>query len=157
MLIVLFILIGGLWAAFLLPSFFDQRSEAPRSTTADFARTKQVLATVSATSPDGADYVRRHAQARRTRILIGLLVAGAVTLAIATVTGSVAWLWASIAVDVVIGGYVTVLLSLRRQRMMPGAAVVRISPQQQVPAAQQIQHPAEPAFEESQTVRVIAG
>ena len=151
--IVLFILIGGLWAAFLLPSFFDQRGETPKSSTADFARTKRILATVSATSPDGEDYVRRHTQARRTRVLIGLLLAAGVTLAIATVTGSVEWLWASIAVDVAIAAYVTVLLSLRRQRMTPSAAVVRIG-QPQAPAVSAV---PEPAFEESQTVRVIAG
>lgn len=152
--IVLFILIGGLWAAFLLPSFFDQRSETPRSTTADFARTKQLLATVSATSPDGVDYVRRHAQARRTRVLIGLLIAAAATLAVATVTGAMPWLWASIAVDVVIAGYVTVLLTLRQQRMMPRATVVTISPAK--PAQPAYQAP-EQQFEESKTVRVIAG
>ena len=51
MAIVLFILIAGLWAAFLLPSFFDHRSQTPRSTTRDFARTKQLLAAVSASDP----------------------------------------------------------------------------------------------------------
>ena len=151
--IVLFILIGGLWAAFLLPSFFDQRGDAPKSSTADFARTKRVLATVSATSPDGEDYVRRHTQARRTRVLIGLLLAAGITLAIATVTGSIEWLWASIAVDVVIAGYVTVLLSLRQQRMVPRAAVVRIGQ----PQTQAVSVIPEQEFEESQTVRVIAG
>ena len=69
---VVAILIAGLWAAFLLPSFFDHRSRAPRTTTRDFARTKRLLQQVSSADPDGEDYVRHHAQIRRKRILIGL-------------------------------------------------------------------------------------
>ena len=62
MAIVLFILIAGLWAAFLLPAFFDHRSDAPKSTTRDFARTRMKLAEVSTAQPDGDAYVRRHVQ-----------------------------------------------------------------------------------------------
>jgi len=154
--IVLFILIAGLWAAFLLPSFFDHRSQTPRSTTRDFARTKQLLATVSASQPDGEDYVRRHTQVRRTRVLLGLAITAAATLIVATWTGSVPWLWATIAVDLVIAGYVTVLLAIKRQRYQPRASVVSIAPRQPqvvpaVPAAESDSYP------ESQTVRVIAG
>ena len=80
--IVLFILIAGLWAAFLLPSFFDHRSQNPRSTTKDFARTRQLLAAVSASVPDGEEYVRRHSQVRRTRVLLGLGIAAFTTLVV---------------------------------------------------------------------------
>lgn len=156
MAIVLFILIAGLWAAFLLPSFFDHRNQTPRSTTRDFARTKQLLATVSASQPDTDEYVRRHVQKRRTRVLVGLAVTAVVTLFVATWTASVAWLWATIAVDLVIAGYVTMLLAIKRQRVVPRAAVVPIAPQQpvMVPAAPVV---AEQPAEEFQTVRVIAG
>jgi hypothetical protein len=151
--IVLFILIAGLWAAFLLPSFFDHRSQTPSSTTRDFARTKQLLAAVSASQPDGEDYVRRHTQVRRTRVLVGLAITAAVTLVVATWTGSVPWLWATIGIDVVIAGYVTTLLAIKRQRLSPRAAVVPIAaPVQPVEPAPQVE-----AFPESQTVRVIAG
>ena len=154
--IVLFILIGGLWAAFLLPSFFDQRSNAPKSTTKDFARTKQLLASVSASNPDSDDYVRRHTQKRRTRVLVGLGITAAVTLFVATWTASVPWLWATIAVDIVIAGYVTVLLSIKRQRSVPRAPVVSITaPAQPAPVLAAV--PEQPPFEESKTVRVIAG
>ena len=84
MLIVLFILIAGLWAAFLLPSFFDHRNQTPKSTTKDFARTKQLLAAVSASDPTSEAYVRKHAQVRRTRVLIGLGITAFATLAVAT-------------------------------------------------------------------------
>jgi hypothetical protein len=155
MAIVLFILIAGLWAAFLLPSFFDHRNRNPRSTTRDFARTKQLLATVSASQPDTEAYVRRHSQIRRARVLIGLGVGALVTLFVATWTGSVAWLWAAVSFDVAIAGYVTLLLSVKRQRAMPQAEVVSI-----------ISEPAEAAaavgglaegYSEAQTVRVISG
>lgn len=156
MLIVLFILIAGLWAAFLLPSFFDHRSQTPRSTTRDFARTKQLLATVSASDPSSEAYVRRHTQVRRTRVLVGLGIAALVTLVVATWTGSVPWLYATIAVDVVIAGYVTVLLTIKQQRFAPRAQVVRISPQAPQPVF--LTEEAETQAEtQTRTVRVIAG
>ncbi len=157
MAIVLFILIAGLWAAFLLPSFFDHRSQTPRSTTRDFARTKQLLAAVSASQPDTEAYVRRHVQRRRTRVLVGLGATALVTLVVATWTGSVPWLWASIAVDVAIAGYVTMLLAVKRQARVPRAAVVPM-PAQGTPVVAPVAAVPEPEpFEESQTVRVIAG
>jgi len=153
--IVLFILIAGLWAAFLLPSFFDQRNQTPRSTTRDFARTKQLLATVSASQPDTEQYVRRHVQRRRTRILIGLFITAAVTLAVATWTGAVPWLWATIAVDIAIAGYITVLLAIKRQGALPRASVVPIAVQAPVPNQATVPEPV--YAEETPTVRVIAG
>lgn len=153
--IVLFILIAGLWAAFLLPSFFDQRNQTPRSTTRDFARTKQLLATVSASQPDTEQYMRRHVQRRRTRVLVGLVITALATLVVATWTGDVPWLWATIAIDVAIAGYVTMLLAIKRQGTVPRASVVPIAAQPPVPVAPA---PAEPArAEETPTVRVIAG
>ncbi len=155
MAIVLFILIAGLWAAFLLPSFFDHRNQTPRSTTKDFARTKQLLASVSASQPDTDAYVRRHVQRRRTRVLIALGVTAALTLVVATWTGSVPWLYATIAVDVVIAAYVTMLLTVKRQQAMPRATVVPMP--QPAYAGQAAAQPAPATFEESPTVRVIAG
>lgn len=151
---VVAILIAGLWAAFLLPSFFDHRSRAPRTTTRDFARTKRLLQQVSSADPDGEDYVRHHAQVRRRRILVGLGATAIVTLGIATWMGSVAWLWLTIAIDVTIAAYITQLLLMKQQRALPQAAVVPIGTVQQpaVPVAD-----SSPAYEETPTVRVIAG
>ncbi len=158
MTIVVFILIAGLWAAFVIPSFFDHRSNAPRSTTRDFARTRRKLAQVSMAQPDSEAYVRRHALRRRRRILIGLGIAAITTLAVATTTGSVPWLWLNIAIDVSIALYVTVLLTIKQQQAMPKAQVVDIAtPVRARPAAQQAVVPADPPYEESPTVRVING
>jgi hypothetical protein len=151
---VVAILIAGLWAAFLLPSFFDHRSRAPRTTTRDFARTKRLLQQVSSADPDGEDYVRHHAQARRKRIMVGLGVAALVTLGIATWMGSVAWLWLTIAIDVSLAAYITQLLLMKQQRTQPRATVVPIGAVQQPAAATA---DSNPAYEETPTVRVIAG
>ena len=154
--IVLFILIAGLWAAFLLPSFFDQRSHAPKATTRDFARAKEMLASVARSQPDSDSYIRRHAQVRRQRILAALGVASVSTLMFATWTGSVAWLLINIAVNLSIAGYVTLLLTIKQRRAVQRTVVV------QIPSVSQRQLAAVPtqesyATDEAATVRVIAG
>lgn len=154
--IVLFILIAGLWAAFLLPSFFDHRSRAPRAATRDFARTRQMLANVSSSRPDTDTYIRRHAQVRRQQVLIGLAVASVATLVFATWTGSLPWLWVNIAVNVSIAAYVTLLLTIKQRRAMQQSIVVPIAqaPQRTLEAV-----PSQPSYatDEAKTVRVIAG
>ncbi len=154
--IVLFILIAGLWAAFLLPSFFDHRSRAPRAATRDFARTRQMLANVSRSQPDTDTYIRRHAQVRRQQVLIGLAVASVATLVFATWTGSLPWLWVNIAVNVSIAAYVTLLLTIKQRRAMQQSIVVPIAqaPQRTLEAV-----PSQPSYatDEAKTVRVIAG
>jgi len=152
---VVAILIAGLWAAFLLPSFFDHRSRAPRTTTRDFARTRKLLQQVASAQPDSEAYVRHHAQMKRQRILIGLVATAFLTLVVATWTGSVAWLWLTVALDVVFAAYVTLLLHTKQQKSVPRATVVPIESVQSVtdPAALT----AVPEYEETLTVRVIAG
>ena len=157
MAIVLFILIAGLWAAFLLPAFFDQRSNAPKSTTRDFARTRKKLAQASTAPPDGDAYVRRHAQKKQLQVLIGLAITFVVTLGYATWSGAVMWLYINIAVAVAIAGYVAMLLSLKAQRLTPRAQVVQISTSPHVATAAQVAQPLVPEYEEIRTVRVIAG
>jgi hypothetical protein len=152
---VVAILIAGLWAAFLLPSFFDHRSRAPKTTTRDFARTKRLLEQVSTADPDGEAYVRHHNQIRRQRILLGLGATAIITLAVATWMGSVAWLWLTIAIDIAIAVYVTGLLYMKSERMAPKATVVPIESVQASPSQAASDSP--PAYEETPTVRVIAG
>jgi hypothetical protein len=152
---VVAILIAGLWAAFLLPSFFDHRSRAPKTTTRDFARTRRLLEQVTTSDPDGEDYVRHHAQVRRQRILIALLLTAFISLGVATWMGSIAWLWLTVGLDVAVAMYVTGLLYMKQQRSLPRAAVVPIgaAPHAQVSKA----NAEKPPFEETPTVRVIAG
>jgi hypothetical protein len=151
---VVAILIAGLWAAFLLPSFFDHRSRAPKTTTRDFARTRSVLERVTTANPDGEEYVRHHTQVRRQRVLIGLGVSAVLTLVVATFMGSVAWLWLTVALDVAIATYVAGLVYVKQQSAVPRASVVKIeSVQAPEPVIDESQH----AYEETLTVRVIAG
>jgi Flp pilus assembly protein TadB len=152
---VVALLIAGLWAAFLLPSFFDHRSRAPKSTTRDFARTKRLLEQVTTADPDGEAYVRHHNQIRRQRILVLLVIAAFLSLAVATWMGSVAWLWLTVTLDVAVAVYVTGLLYVKQQGAMPRATVVPISAAPHAPAPAVIE--ASPAYEETPTVRVIAG
>lgn len=156
MAIVLFILIAGLWAAFLLPSFFDHRSRAPKNTTRDFARSRALLAHASMSQPDTDSYVRRHTQTRRQQVLIGLGVAAVSTLVFATWTGSTAWLFVNIAINVSIAAYVTMLLTVKQRRAMQRQVVTPIAqaPQRQIAPA-----PVQDAYatDEAKTVRVIAG
>jgi hypothetical protein len=130
---VLFILIAGLWAAFLLPSFFDQRNHAPKATTRDYARTKEMLASVAQSRPDSDTYIRQHAQVRRQRILAGMGAASVSTLLFATL-----------------------LLTIKQRRAVQRTIVV------QIPSVAQRQLAAVPtqesyATDEAATVRVIAG
>jgi hypothetical protein len=154
--IVLFILIAGLWAAFLLPSFFDHRSRAPRAATRDFARTRQILANVSSSQPDSDTYIRRHTQVRRKQVLIGLGAASIATLVFATWTASLPWLWVNIAINISIAAYVTMLLTVKQRRALQRSVVVQIdqAPQRALEAVP-TQHSY--ATDEAKTVRVIAG
>ena len=151
--IIVFILLAGLWAAFLLPSFFDHRRKTPRATTRDFARSNEKLASVAAAQPGDDQYIRRHVQARRQRVFITLIFGAVVTLAIAVWQNSVIWLGVTVAFDVIIATYVTVLVHVKQQGSVATASVVTLPSARAVTAA-----PALPDSEHAaSTVRVIAG
>ena len=141
-----FILIGGIWAAFLLPSFIDGRRKTPSSTTRSFARSTALLASVS-TSSSHELARRRHAQVRRQRILIGLFVGALGALAIAVWQGSVVWLGVAVGFDIAIAAYVAMLLQMKARP--PRAQVVPIAPAAPAP---EVVNPDE----QRHTVRVVA-
>ena len=61
--IIAFVLIACIWAAFLLPSFFESRRAAPLSTTRSFAKSTALLGTVA--SSTGTELMaRRRARER---------------------------------------------------------------------------------------------
>lgn len=155
MLFVLAILLAGLWAAYMLPSFFDDRGRAPRSSTKAFAHRKQVLRELTNAQPDSKEYVRQHAQIKRQRILLGLGASALFTLVVATLTGSVSWLMLTIAFDIALASYVSLLLYTTQQARIPRATVVPIGAMK--PAEPAVPLVDEPANEQSLTVRVIAG
>jgi len=152
--IILFILIAGVWAAFLLPSFFDHRRENPRATTRAFARSKEKLANVTTAQVGSPAYAKHHAQVRRQRIFIALLLTALVTLIIAVLWTSVIWLGITIIVDMAVGGYVMMILSSRQPMAVHRASVVPMpTPVSTAPTtAADLDLDAAPP-----TVRVIAG
>jgi ABC-type enterobactin transport system permease subunit len=138
-----FILIGGIWAAFLLPSVLDGRRSAPLSSTRNFARSQDLLASVATTDARHA-MKRRRNSVRRRRVLTSLGAGAALSLVGAIVAGSTLLLAVSIGFDLAFAGYVTLLLS-SQQVTPPRAPVVPLRVVEQP-------HEVAPA-----TVRVIAG
>ena len=142
-----FIVIAVLWAAFLLPSFFENRRQAPIATTRSFARRTALLATVSR-STNAEVAARRRAAERRTRALL-LMASGAIlTLAVAIWQDSTVWLGLSLAFDVALAGFVTMLLTIR-QRMVAAAQTTVV-----LPIAEDDTTQRDP---QRHTVRVVAG
>lgn len=149
--VLVFLLIGAVWAAFLLPSFFESRRRAPISATRSFQRSTELLGSVAGV--DAQQIIARRRQASRRRRLLLFLSAGAVTtLAVAILTGSMVWLGATLVFDLLIGAYVTLLLMLRQRAyalaMAPRIGVVEAPGIATAPRREAIQ---------PTTVRVVAG
>jgi len=85
---------------------------------------------------------------RRRRALVAIGGAAAVSLGLAIWQGSILWLGIAIAFDLVLAGYIGLLLYIKQQRVYR-APVVRIPVAE--PAAQPTSDPA------PSTVRVVAG
>jgi hypothetical protein len=142
-----FVLLAGVWAAFAWSSFFDNRRATPTASTRSFARSTALLASVSATN--GREVLaRQRAMDRRRRALVAIGGAAAVSLGLAIWQGSILWLGIAIAFDLVLAGYIGLLLYIKQQRVYR-APVVRIPVAE--PAAQPTSDPA------PSTVRVVAG
>lgn len=152
MAIVIFILLAGLWAAFLLPSFFDHRRQTPRASTRAFHRSTALLAQVSATTR-GERSTQRRRNERRTRALVVLAGGAVVALVVAVWLNSTTWLFVAIAFDVAIATYVTLLLSLKQARITSSQRVVALPAQVEASYAE----PEEHVEMANSTVRIIAG
>ncbi len=125
---VIFIVLAAVWAVFLIPSFTASRKAAPINSTQDFARSAERLGAVRvmATVPHLAD--RRRTLARRRRTLVFLTGLAVVTLAAAIWTGSVALLGVSLAVDVLLAAYITVLLYIKQRQAVPPVVALESAP-----------------------------
>ena len=152
--IIFFILIAGAWAAFLLPSFFDHRRENPKASTRAFARSKAKLANVTVAQVGSPAYAQQHAQRRRQRVFIVLLLTALATLVIAVLQSSMVWLGVTIMVDMVVGGYLGMIRTAKQPKVVSRAPVVPIqAPIQEAPTtATDLNLESAPP-----TVRVIAG
>lgn len=143
-----FIVIALLWAAFLLPSFFENRRKAPIASTRSFARSTALLATVAAS--DAAEVAaRRQASQRRLRTLVSLVGGAVITLAVAILQASVVWLGVSLAFDIAIAGFITMLLQARQRRYLAERTTVML------PAVSE-EDPAPVRDPQRHTVRVVA-
>ena len=152
--IIFFILIAGAWAAFLLPSFFDHRRENPRASTRAFARSKEKLANVTNSRVGSPAYAQHHAEKRRQRIFIVLVITALATLVVAVLQSSTAWLTITIALDLFVGGYVAMILTAKQPKVVRRAPVVPI----QTPVHTAPTTAADLDLESAPpTVRVIAG
>ncbi len=125
--ILAFLIIGGVWAVFLLPSFFEGQKSASMRSTRSFARNNDLLASVALRS---ADEVRAASGARRRRRrAVAILGSGALgSLGAAVITGSTVWLGVTIVFDVLLAGFVTALLQAKAARFQQVAPVVSIEP-----------------------------
>lgn len=145
--ILAFLIIGGVWAVFLLPSFFESQKSASMSSTRTFARNNDLLASVALQSTEA---VRAAGIARRRRRRsVALLGTGALgSLAAAVLTGSTIWLGVTVVFDVLLAGFVTALLQAKVDRFKPVASVVPIdlATQERIPE-----------IEVMRTVRIVAG
>ncbi len=143
-----FIVIGLLWAAFLLPSFFENRRKAPIASTRSFARSTALLATVASSSAAEVA-ARRQATQRRLRVLVALAGGAFVTLAVAIWQSSVVWLGFSLGFDLGLAVFVAMLVQAKQRRYLTAQTTVTL------PAAQ-AEDPAPVRDPQRHTVRVVA-
>lgn len=117
--ILITLIIAGAWAAYLLPSVFVSRRNAPLHSTQEFNRITARLASVHGHAVENADLARRRVLTRRKRILAGLALAAITTLAVAIWQGSSFLLIAHIAIDAIGAWYIAMLLQIKQRRSAP--------------------------------------
>jgi hypothetical protein len=123
--ILAFLIIGGVWAVFLLPVFFESSKSASLRSTRSFARHNDLLASVAMQTTTEIR-AARIARTRRRRT-VALLGSGALgSLAASVITGSTVWLSVTILFDVLLAGFVTVLLQVKAARFTSVAPVVEL-------------------------------
>lgn len=105
--IVLFILLVGVWAAFVLPAFLSRRRD--RAVNRQPGRVDPILGAA-------VDLHRRQVLARRRLALVLLMVLALATLVGAVLTGSYWLLALTLIIDVALAIYVAILLSIKQHQ-----------------------------------------
>lgn len=123
--ILITLVIAGVWAAYLLPSVFASRRNAPLHSTQEFNQLTARLASVHGHPVETADLARRRVLARRRRILVGLGLTAVATLTIAIWQGSSSLLIAHIAIDAIGAWYIAMLLQIKQRRVAPEVVDLR--------------------------------
>ncbi|MGI9647005.1 MAG: hypothetical protein ACR2OI_00655 [Acidimicrobiia bacterium] len=125
-LLVVLVVLGGLWAALLLPSFLDSRHDAPLTSTRSFDRRLAKLAALRSEAMDPKELKRRGVQARRRRVMVALIGAALITLVAAIFTGSIPLLLVSLAFD---GMFVLYLVAVNSVQHRPQATRLPNTPE----------------------------
>ena len=123
--IMAFLIIGGVWAVFLLPAFFESSKSSSLRSTRSFARHNDLLASVT-TQSTAVVRANRLARSRRRRAVAVLGTGALGSLAASVVTGSALWLGVTILFDIMLAGFVTALLQAKAARFRTVAPVVNI-------------------------------
>lgn len=111
------LVIGGVWAVYLMPVVFGEKRDAPMSSTEAFDRWSHSMADVQKRSTaqlaaSNRELIRK--RRRRTLSALGLLTV--TSIAIGWLTGTVAWLLGSLFFVSLIVLYVALLSQMRQQR-----------------------------------------
>ena len=117
--ILITLVIAGAWAAYLLPSVFVSRRNAPLHSTQEFNQLTARLASVHGHAVANADIARRRVLSRRRRILVGLALTAVTTLGVAIWQGSSTLLIAHIVIDAIGAWYIAMLLQIKQRRVTP--------------------------------------
>lgn len=110
------LLIGAVWAVYLLPSLFGDRGNAPMNSTEEFDRWTHVMADVQKRSSQNGRTARNVVRSRRRRTLALLGIAALATLVLAVTQSSMAWLLINLFVDSLVVLYLVALAQMKRRR-----------------------------------------
>lgn len=110
------LLIGAVWAVYLLPSLFGDRGNAPMNSTEEFDRWTHLMADVQKRPSQNGRTTRSVVRSRRRRTLALLGIAALATLALAVIQSSMAWLLVNLFVDSLVVLYVVALAQMKRRR-----------------------------------------
>ena len=142
--LIFLLVIGGVWAIYLVPPILNSRRETPLASTAEYSRIAARLNTVQNEGQSmSVGMSRRAVLARRRRTFATLAIAAIMSLALALTTRSLGWLFAHIAIDAGLAWYMAVLLQIKQTRTQQAVLPASVVPV----AATQL---------DSQPVRVVA-
>lgn len=127
--LIFLLVIGGVWAIYLVPPMLNSRRETPLASTAEYSRIAARLNSVQADSrPVAVAMSRTAVLARRRRTLATLAIAAVTSLLLALTTRSLGWLFAHIVIDAGLAWYMAVLVQIKQTRtqqvILPATEVV---------------------------------
>jgi len=117
-LIVAALVIGAIWAVYLLPTVFGERGSASISSTEEFDRWTHSMAHVQKhTAADLAASHKDQIRTRRRRTLMALAVLAVVGFIAAAYFGSLPWLLTGLLFTTLFVLYVTALAQMKQRRL----------------------------------------